>query len=38
MLEQEDGYLPAILRKNNNNIDQIKAETLLLIDQLPQIQ
>lgn len=38
MIEQNDGYLPAILRKCNTNLEQIKAETLTLIDQLPRIE
>ena len=38
MIEQNDWYLPAILRKLNANKEQIKAETLLLIDALPRIQ
>ena len=38
MLEQTDGYLPLILKKMGKNIEQIKAETIVLLDQLPRIQ
>lgn len=38
MLEQADGYLPLILKKMGKNIEQIKAETIVLLDQLPRIQ
>ena len=38
MLEQNDWYLPAILKKLNANKEQIKAESLILIDNLPKIQ
>ena len=36
MLEQEDGYLPAILKNLKANEEQIKAETIMLIDKLPK--
>ncbi len=38
MLEQADGYLPLILKKMGKNIEQIKAETIVLLDRLPRIQ
>ena len=38
MLEQADGYLPLILKKMGKNIEQIKAETIVLLDKLPRIQ
>ena len=38
MLEQTDGYLPLILKKMGKNIEQIKAETIVLLDKLPRIQ
>ena len=38
MLEQADGYLPLILKKMGKNIEQIKAETIILLDKLPRIQ
>lgn len=38
MLEQTDGYLPAILKKLGKSLEQLKAETILLLDQLPKIQ
>ena len=38
MLEQTDGYLPLILKKMGKNIEQIKAETIILLDKLPRIQ
>lgn len=38
MLEQADGYLPLILKKMGKNIEQIKAETIVLLNQLPRIQ
>ena len=38
MLEQADGYIPAIIKKLNCNKEQIKAESLILIDNLPKIQ
>ena len=38
MLEQEEWYIPAILRKLDANKEQLKAETILLIDNLPKIQ
>ena len=38
MLEQVDGYLPLILKKMGKNIEQIKAETIVLLDKLPRIQ
>ncbi len=38
MLEQQDGYLPAIIKKLGKSLDQLKAETILLLDQLPKIQ
>lgn len=38
MLEQADGYLPLILKKMEKNIEQIKAETIVLLDKLPRIQ
>ncbi len=38
MLEQTDGYLPAILKKLGKSLEQLKAETMLLLDQLPKIQ
>lgn len=38
MLEQTDGYLPLILKKMGKNIEQIKAETIVLLDRLPRIQ
>lgn len=37
MLEQGDGYMPVILKKLNKNLEQLKSETILLIDQLPRI-
>ena len=36
MLEQADGYLPAILKNLKANEEQIKAETIMLIDKLPK--
>ncbi|MBF0931847.1 MAG: AAA family ATPase [candidate division SR1 bacterium] len=36
MLEQADGYLPAILKNLKANEGQIKAETIMLIDKLPK--
>ena len=38
MIEQTDGYLPVIIKKLWKNLEQIKAETILLLDQLPKIQ
>ena len=38
MLEQTDGYLPVILKKLGKSLEQLKAETILLLDQLPKIQ
>ena len=38
MLEQADGYVPLILKKMGKNIEQIKAETIVLLDKLPRIQ
>ena len=38
MLEQADGYLPLILKKMGKNTEQIKAETIVLLDKLPRIQ
>lgn len=38
MIEQTDGYLPVIIKKLGKNLEQIKAETILLLDQLPKIQ
>ena len=38
MLEQTEWYIPAILRKLDVNKEQVKAETILLIDNLPKIQ
>lgn len=38
MLEQTDGYLPLIFKKMGKNIEQIKAETIVLLDKLPRIQ
>lgn len=38
MLEQSGGYLPAILKKMDINFEQIKSETILLIDQLPKVE
>ena len=38
MLEQADGYLPLIFKKMGKNIEQIKAETIVLLDKLPRIQ
>lgn len=38
MLEQQDGYLPAIIKKLGKSLEQLKAETILLLDQLPKIQ
>lgn len=38
MIEQKEGYLPAILKKLKLSREQLKAETILLIDQLPKIQ
>ena len=36
MLEQADGYLPAILKNLKANEEQIKTETIMLIDKLPK--
>lgn len=36
MLEQTDGYLPAILKNLKAHEEQIKAETIMLIDKLPK--
>ncbi len=38
MIEQTDGYLPVIIKKLWKNLEQLKAETILLLDQLPKIQ
>ena len=38
MIGQTDGYLPVIIKKLWKNLEQIKAETILLLDQLPKIQ
>ena len=38
MIEQTDGYLPVIIKKLWKNLEQIKAETILLLDQLPKTQ
>lgn len=38
MLEQQDGYLPVIIKKIGKSLEQLKAETILLLDQLPKIQ
>lgn len=38
MIEQTDGYLPVIIKKLWKNLERIKAETILLLDQLPKIQ
>ncbi len=38
MLEQQDGYLPAIIKKLGKSLEQLKAETILLLDKLPKIQ
>lgn len=37
MLEQADGYLPVIIKKLWKHLEHIKAETILLLDQLPKI-
>ena len=38
MIEQTEGYLPVIIKKLWKNLEQLKAETILLLDQLPKIQ
>lgn len=38
MIEQTDGYLPVIIKKLWKNLEQLKAEIILLLDQLPKIQ
>lgn len=38
MLEQQDGYLPAIIKKLGKSLEQLKAETILLLDKFPRIE